>query len=399
MNSAKKIKVLRIIARLNIGGPAIHTILLTAGLDKHKFDALLVYGSLGPGEADMLYYASQKQIKPLFIPELKREISFIDDLKALVKIYKIILREKPDIIHTHTAKAGTLGRLAGIIYNLRFWSLRKARLFHTFHGHVFEGYFGRIKSRVFIIIERCLAVFTSKVITVSDTVAKELVRLGIAKESKIKVIPLGFELDELLNMHSVQSDILNIGIVGRLVSVKNHRLFIDAAAWVVNHYPLANEKIRFKIIGGGELKKDLEEYVLKLGLTEFIEFVGWRYNPLEIYRNLDVVVLTSLNEGTPVSLIEGMASEKAVVATEVGGIRDLLGKPRKDWLNRGTGFEILERGLVVKTKEVTDFSAALEFIIQQPDLRRDLGASGRRFVKDQFSRDRLIQDIETLYLA
>jgi glycosyltransferase involved in cell wall biosynthesis len=397
MNPAKKIKVLRIIARLNIGGPAIHTILLTEGLDKDKFVSLLVYGSLGEAEGDMLYYARKMHIDPLFIPELKRELNFSDDLKALIKIYKIILREKPDIIHTHTAKAGALGRLAGIIYNLQFWYSPKIKLFHTFHGHVFEGYFGKLKSSVFIIIERVLAAFTSKIITVSDAVAKELVDLGIAGASKIKVIPLGFELNTLLNMDLRKSDMLNIGIVGRLVSVKNHCLFIEAAARVIKNNP--GERIGFKIIGDGELKNDLKEYAAKLGLTESVDFLGWRYGPVEIYEDLDIVVLTSLNEGTPVSLIEAMASGRAVVATEVGGIRDLLGEPRKDWFNRVTGFEILERGLVVKTKEVTDFSAALEFIINQPDLRKDMGASGRRFVKEKFSKERLIQDIETLYLA
>ena len=161
----KKIKVLRIIARLNIGGPAIHTVLLTEGLNKDKFDSLLVCGTIAKDEGDMLYYARAKDVVPYVILKLRRELNPLNDLIAFLKIYKLIRRENPDIIHTHTAKAGTLGRLAGIFYNLL--AARRIKLIHTFHGHVFEGYFGRFKTRLFIFIERFLACFSSRIITVS----------------------------------------------------------------------------------------------------------------------------------------------------------------------------------------------------------------------------------------
>ena len=184
-------KILRIIARLNIGGPARNAVLLS---ENSNWETVLVCGEAAEGEGDMMYLAQQKGIKPIIVKELAREISWKDDWRAFWKIYKIICREKPDIIHTHTAKAGTLGRFAGILYG-------KAILMHTFHGHVFSGYFGKIKTLFFIWIERFLALFTDKIITVSENLKKELAEIfKIAPEDKISVIELGFELEDLLKL-------------------------------------------------------------------------------------------------------------------------------------------------------------------------------------------------------
>jgi glycosyltransferase involved in cell wall biosynthesis len=392
----KKIKILRIIARLNIGGPAMNTIILTEGLDKTKFESLLVCGSIGKDEGDMSYYAFQKNIKPIFIPELKRELNILSDLAAFKKIYNIIRTEEPDIVHTHTAKAGALGRFAGILYNcFKPFAHKRIKLIHTFHGHIFEGYFSKIQTKFFILIERFLAPFTSKIITVSESLKKELISLKISQETKIKVIPLGLELDRFLSLLPRDDNILNIGIVGRLVPIKNHCLFLEAAAKVIADNP--GIRLKFKIIGDGELRKDLEEYSYKLNIQEQVDFLGWQKDLVNIYSNLDVVALTSINEGTPVSLIEAMASGRVVVATDVGGVRDLLGGKVGTTVKPDVDFMVLERGVIVKSGDVNGFTEALVYLLDNSKLRKDMGIAGREYVRRNFGKERLIRDVEGLY--
>ena len=457
----KKIKVVRVIARLNIGGPAIHTILLTDGLNKDKFDSLLVCGTIAKDEGDMLYYARARNVVPYIIPELRRELNPLNDVIAFLKIYKLIRRENPDIIHTHTAKAGTLGRLAGIFYNLL--AARRIKLIHTFHGHVFEGYFGRFKTRLFIFIERLLAYFNSKIITVSSAVKEELVSLRISSEAKIEVIPLGLELDRFLELPLSRLPIqgtrdpdspdnagilssresgkgtrrcLNIGIVGRLVPIKNHRLFLESAAKVIRDNPALD--LKFKIIGDGELRAELKEFTQKLNLNSAVEFSGWQNDLSEVYSDLDIVCLTSINEGTPVSLIEAMASGKAVAATDAGGVKDLVGESlegpedergftpleascrrqpsdasgvlplmgftpleavEKSASNERplTGFSARKRGIMVRSGDADSFAGALSFLLRNEVIRKKMAAAGREFVREKFAKKRLIKDIESLY--
>jgi glycosyltransferase involved in cell wall biosynthesis len=392
----KKIKILRIIARLNIGGPAIHTILLTDGLDKNKFDSLLVSGNICENEGDMYYYAIEKNINPIFVSELNRKLNFFRDSISFVKIYKIIEKEKPDIIHTHTAKAGAIGRMAGIVYNF-FNPSRRIKLVHTFHGHIFEGYFGKIKTKIFILIEKFLAKFSAKIITVSEEVKKELVSLEISRENKIELIPLGFELEKFLRI-PIRNDnsIFNVGIVGRLVPIKNHRLFLDAAAKMIKDN--SDIKIRFKIIGDGELRQELQDYVRKLDIGFLVDFLGWQKDLARIYSDLDIVALTSINEGTPLSLIEAMASGRAVVATDVGGVRDLLGNEILTAEKQTKNFKILERGIIVPSQDSDAFSAALSYILENNSLRKDISLRARSFAKDKFTKERLLRDMESLYI-
>jgi glycosyltransferase involved in cell wall biosynthesis len=366
-----KFKVLRIIARLNIGGPAINAILLSAGLDKEKFETILVIGRSSPGEGEMSGLLAEKKVNPMMIKELGRDIRPWKDLVAFLRLLCLIKKERPQIIHTHTAKAGALGRLAG--------ALCGCKLVHTFHGHVLEGYFGRIKSRIFIWIERFLAMFADKIIVVSPRIKDELLRLKVAPENKIAVIPLGLELEGLLGLNSPESagEGLNIGIVGRLVPIKNHRMFLQAAA------EIKDERFRFFIIGDGELRQDLENYARELGLSGKVTFSGWQRDLLRLYRRLDLVVLTSLNEGTPVSIIEAMAAARPIIATDVGGVRDLLGDN--------------ERGILVKSGDSRGLSEAILKLVQKPSLRAQLGLRGREFVRGRFNKERLIRDIELLY--
>jgi len=368
-------KIVRIIARLNIGGPARNAVLLS-----DLGETVLVCGEVGEGEGDMMYLAREKGIEPIIVPELGRELSFLNDCRAFWKIYRIICRERPDIVHTHTAKAGTLGRLAAALYNLTHCLCKvgcvRCKVVHTFHGHVLHSYFGSTKTWFFIWAERISSLFTDKIVTVSDVLKKELSGIfRIAPEEKFSVVELGFELDELLKLPPKEaSDVINIGIVGRLVPVKNHKMLLRVAQKI---------KARFLIVGDGELRQELEDYVKALKIEDVVGFRGWVKDVADIYRDLDIVVLTSLNEGTPVSIIEAMAAAKPVVATRVGGVSDIV-QDRKS-------------GYLVRSGDEEDFEEKLSSLIRDREKRLRFGEYGRRLVKDRFSKDRLIKDTKELY--
>lgn len=319
-------KVVRIITRLNVGGPAIHTVLLTALLDPRQYRSVLVTGQEGPTEGSMRYLATERGVDLLVIPEVGREISWMDDLRALFKLIRLLRREKPDIVHTHTAKAGTLGRLAALVALFG----RKTALYHTFHGHVFHSYFSPLKTRLFIMIERFLGLFTHRLIAVSERTKQELVEYGIAPADKIAVIPLGLDLDrfarceqhrgELCRELGLPEGAILIGLVARLVPVKGVHHFLQAASRVLAEAP----GTYFLIVGDGELRAELEAQAAELGLGQRVLFLGFRQDLSRIYADLDIVALSSLNEGLPVSLIEAMSSARVVVSTAVGGVPNLI---------------------------------------------------------------------------
>ena len=246
----EKIRILRIIARLNIGGPAINAILLTDGLGKDRSNSRLIVGRIDKDEGDMSYLAQEKNIQPVVIPQLGRNINLFSDIAAFYKIYKQINEYRPDIVHTHTAKAGTLGRLSAALFNLTH--RKKIKTVHTFHGHVLSGYFSRVSTIFFIWVERILARFTDLIIVVSEGVKQDILSLGISDQAKIKVVHLGFELDKFLVIKPREANQeLNIGIVGRLVPIKNHEMFFDAARLFLNSIPNTPCSIQFFIIGDG----------------------------------------------------------------------------------------------------------------------------------------------------
>ena len=384
--AAATIKVMRVVTRLNIGGPAIHVILLSSSLnDEGSYNNILVTGSVSESEGDMVGLAKNKRIVPVVIPDLVREISFKKDIKAFCDLYRLMRKEKPCIVHTHMAKAGTLGRFAAILAGVPV-------KVHTFHGHVFDGYFDPVKAKIFILIEKFLALFTDKVILVSERVRADIVnRLKVVSNSKSVVIPLGLELDRFTACESekgsfrkrlgVSPDMLLVGIVGRLVPIKNHRMFLEAAAEMKNS-PLW-PRVKFVVVGDGEMRGNIEDYTEKLGLKDRLILTGWIEDLVPVYADLDVVALTSLNEGTPVSLIEAMASGRAVIATDVGGVRDLV----EDGVN----------GLLVKSGDTVSFSDRLTALLNNDKLRTELGARGRGFVIDRFSKERLARDVRLLY--
>jgi len=326
------------------------------------------------------------------------------DLKAFQRIFNRLLEEKPDIVHTHTAKAGSSARLAVLLYNLIYG--KKVRTVHTFHGHVFEGYFSRAKSLMFVWIERLLARLTDVIIAISKTQKKDLSqKFRIAPARKINTVELGFDLRPFLGSEGlkgqfrrkigVNDDTLLVGIVGRLVPIKNHMMFLKGAKLFLEQNPEVSAK--YVIVGDGELRDELEAYCQQLGLTSHVMFCGWIKNVPSVYADLDILALTSTNEGTPVSIIEAMASLVPVIATDAGGVHDLLGQP--DGVPSSDGFVVCERGILCRKNEASGFAKGLKHLMEVEIRKKQKRLTrARSFVRGRFSEERLIRDIESLYL-
>jgi len=380
---SEKVQVLRVIARLNIGGPAFHTVLLTKLLSPKRFSSVLVTGQVSPSEGDMQYLAEEKGVSPHIIPELGREIRWRDDLIALWKLYRFMCTLRPAIVHTHTAKAGMLGRVAAKL-------ARVPIIVHTFHGHVFHGYFGRRKTLFFLWIEQILGKLTDAVITVSPKQREEILSYRIGRPDKVRAISLGLELQKFVNCRdqrgklrqelNIDSDIPLIGIVARLVPIKGHRYFLEAAKLIIEKHPNA----QFVVVGDGKLRNDLERYTDTLEIRSHVHFLGWRRDLPEIYADLDIVVLSSLNEGSPVALIEAMAASKPVVAPQVGGVIDLV-------LHEKTGILVPPKGSYALAQGI------LRVIALPVHDRIVMGETGRARVYPKYNITTLVKNIETLY--
>ena len=402
-------KVARIIARLNVGGPAKHVVWLTAGLNE-GFDTVLVAGSVPEGEEDMSYFAEYAGVSPMYFPEMSREIS-LKDAVTVWKLFKFFRQWRPDIVHTHTAKAGTVGRTAGFLYRwLTLGTLvgkpRQCKFVHTYHGHVFHSYYGRRRTQLFLLIERLLArLVTDRLIVVSKQQSVEIGEtFRVGRPGQIKVIPLGLDLDVFANHASrrarfrqefcIPDDAILIGIVGRLTEIKNHEMFLNVVARLKAVDPACRRRgaVRFIVIGDGGLRQTLESQKQALGLDADVIFVGSRTDPEYFYPALDVVALTSRNEGTPLTLIEAMANARPVVATSVGGVVDLLG----DVIEDGP-YKVCKRGISVPPGDEEAFVAALSRIIRDRSLRHEMGSRGLEFVEVNYSKERLFEDIKGLY--
>ena len=396
----RKIKIVQIMARLNIGGAAIQAILLAQGLDPNQFQSVLVTGKVSASEGDMIYLADTYGVKPIIISNLQRDIGILNDVKAFLCVLRILNREKPDIVHTHTAKAGTIGRIATFIHNLV--NRDRIRVVHTFHGHVFHGYFSRIMSTMVILTERILAKITDIIIATSESQKKELVcNYRIAQASKVRVVKLGVDLEPFLLSTQEKTSIakkitcpaLKIGIIGRLVPIKNHKMFLDSAKIFLEQNP--SIKAAFIIIGDGELKQELIDYCHRLGLSDHVQFCGWKKEFSEIYTNLDIVALTSNNEGTAIALIEAMACSVPVIATNVGGVRDLLGNSQLEFIS--DGFKIFKRGILCRENDAKGFAKGMEYLVKNKRLSKDIANVAQSFVIEHYSKDRLLRDMESFY--
>jgi len=383
----RKIKILRIIARLNIGGPAIQATLLTRAFNNDEFESKLICGEISRGEGDMGYIAERYGVNPTYLPQLGRNISPLRDVAALWGIFKHIRKFKPDIVHTHTAKAGTLGRIAAVLANIPV-------KVHTFHGNIFQGYFNGRTTRFFLFIEKILARFTNTIIAISPGQKREIVeKYQITDSGRCRVIRLGFDLENFLNLEhkkkghfrekfNFRNDDILVGIIGRLTSVKNHKMFIDAAGYLLNHAePDLAERIKFVIVGDGELKGEIALYARFKGLAGKVFFSGWEKHIDEVYADMDIIALTSINEGTPVSLIEAMASSRPVIATDVGGVKDVLG----------------EIGILVDPGDYKDMAEKMLELASSPEQRKKLGGLGRNVVKDIYSKERFTSELGRLY--
>ncbi|HEV2905069.1 MAG TPA: glycosyltransferase family 4 protein [Pyrinomonadaceae bacterium] len=401
-------KILRIIARLNVGGPARHVVWLTDGLRAKGYDTMLVTGVVPPGEDDMTYFARSAGVIPHVIPQMSREISLRDAL-ASWKIFRLMLRERPDLVHTHTAKAGTVGRVAGLLYRwltpaALIGKPRACRFVHTYHGHVFHSYYGPAKTKLFLTIERALArLVTDRIIVVSEQQRREInEQFRVGRPEQFVVIPLGLDLSVFENWQlrrsvlrtelSIDDNALLIGIVGRLTEIKNHDFFLRVAK-KLKESDLSRHSLRFLIIGDGKMRPQLEAAAEKFEISDDVIFLGTRNDPENFYPALDVVALTSHNEGTPLTLIEAMACARPVIATAVGGVVDLLGARLTD----GDGYTLCERGLSVESGDVEGFAEGLNRLVRDDGLRKELGRRGGEFVVRNYAKERLIDDISNLY--
>ena len=413
-------KVVRIIARLNVGGPARHVVWLTTGLASAGYESVLVAGVVPPGEDDMSYFATEHGVEPLIIPQMSREIS-VKDALTIWKLYRLFVRERPGIVHTHTAKAGTVGRIAGFCYR---WLTpatllgrpRRCRFVHTYHGHIFHSYYGSLKTRLFLMIEKALArLVTDRIVVISPQQFREIhEEFGVGRARQFKIIPLGLDTNVFVGwegrrhllreeLGASERDVL-VGIVGRLTEVKNHALFLQAAARFKETFGAqgAARRVRFVVIGDGHLREKLEAQARALGLADEIKFLGTRNDPENFYPALDVVALTSLNEGTPLTLIEAMANARPLIATKVGGVIDLLREKSCDLFSWGTeeddsDFEIYDHGIGVRPNDAEAFCKGLAHLVAAEDLRQAMGERGRRFVEQSYSKERLLKNVAKLY--
>ena len=303
-------KVLRIITRMNIGGPAIHVANLARHMD--NYETLLVHGATSEDEGGYMSW-DREGIKHIKLHKLGREILW-QDFEVIDQLKKVIADFKPDIIHTHTAKAGFVGRTAG--------KNSGAKLVHTFHGNVFKGYFGHAKTFVFKQLEKRVASFTDKIIVLNNQQKREIQNVLDVPDSKMEVIPLGFDLKRLATGDKNKTGKVKlIGIIGRLTDIKNHKMLIDA----VRKIPMRQRQyFRFYVVGDGELKSKLIEYARYRHVWENFLFTGWQLDMAKMYQKLDAVVLTSKNEGTPVTLIEALYMGIPIIATNVGGVKETI---------------------------------------------------------------------------
>jgi glycosyltransferase involved in cell wall biosynthesis len=402
----RKIRVVSVIDRLVVGGPTKHIVWVIAGLDPRQFDATMITGTPADAEGDMSYYAHRAGIRPIVLKQMSREPN-LRDIIVIAKLLGLFWKIKPDIIDTQKSKAGAVGRVAAYFYKWLTPSAillrpRQCYVVHTYHGHVFHSYYGKAKTRLILAIERALArVCTDRIITISNQQRREISeRFNVGLPEQFRVIPLGIDCEEaevcesrFREEYGIGADEFVIGIVGRLCDVKNHEMFLESAARLIRRKNAGRPRLRFAVIGDGHLRERLERRAKKLGLADEVVFTGFRTDVASLYKELDLLVLTSLNEGTPLTLIEAMCAGRAVISTEVGGVTDIMG----EWRQKHGELSVWDHGLTVPSRNVGALVSAIEYLIERPELRFEMGKRGRIFVRQCLSRDRLILEIESLY--
>ena len=387
-------KILRIANRFNLGGPTYNVAYLTKYISP-EFETLLVGGEKDDSEEGSEHILEDLGIKPVIISEMKREIDVKEDRVAYLKLKSIIKKFKPDIVHTHASKAGTLGRLAAFSTNVPV-------VVHTFHGHVFHSYFGKLKTEFYKNVERYLALRSSKIIAISEKQKEELALIHkICSSKKIEVIPLGFDLNKFnenkeenrkkfRTKYKVAEDEIVISIIGRIVPVKNHELFLKA---IKNAKDRTSKKIRAFVVGDGEDRQKTENFAIGVGLDiadwsqaekiATVTFTSWIKNVELVTAGSDIIAMTSLNEGTPVSLIEAQAAGKPIVSTNVGGIENIT-------IPNVTA-------LLSERDDLNKLSENLLSLVEDDTLRNSISKNGWEHVKQKYHYTRLTKDMENLY--
>lgn len=378
------VRVVRIQSRLTTGGPARQTLFLSDALRAHGFSTLLVTGRCEPMERDLFSEARAQGVRCVRIGVMHRGIHPFHDLAAVFRLWRLLRRERPHLVHTHTAKAGMLGRIAARLAGVPI-------VVHTFHGHVFDGYFPRILSRAVVLVERVLARLADRLIVLSPRLRDAVVdRYRIAPASRVTMLPLGLDLHALGEWPLPRgwlrreagwgTDDRVVGIVGRLAPIKDHALFLESAARLARRAPELHP--RFAVIGGGSMAPALEARARELGLGGHVHFFGWRDDLRRVFGDLDLLALTSRNEGTPVAVLEAMAAGVPIAATCVGGVPDLLEDRRS--------------ARMTPPGDPAAFAEAMESLLRQPpdEMAR---AEARRFALAGYSQDSLLANIVTLY--
>ena len=379
-------RVMRVIARLNMGGPALHVSYLAAGLEQRGYATTLVSGTLARGESSMAFVADRLGVRVVPLPELGREISPLRDVVAAWKLSRLVRDERPHILHTHTAKAGTIGRLAALLSG----SARPPIVVHTFHGHILSGYFDPVRASMFRLLERGLAHVATALVAVSPEVRDELVRFGVAPSSKFVVIRLGIELEKRVHAEpglreesrrqlGVTPDRFFVGWVGRMTGVKR---VDDVLVGFARLRELGVDAV-LGLIGDGPDREGIERRAGELGIIRHCLFLGYQEEVAPFYAAFDTVVLPSANEGTPVSVIESLAAGRPVVATRVGGVPDVVQE----------GVD----GFLVETGDTEALAQQLAVLARDPGLRTRMGEAGRERILRRYAVDRLIDDIDLLY--
>jgi glycosyltransferase involved in cell wall biosynthesis len=381
------IRLLRVIGRLNVGGPAIQAITLSKRMEALGYETTLVRGTEGPHEGSMDYLAERLSVAPVRLRSLRRELG-PHDLAAMAKLTTMLRSSRPDVMHTHAAKAGALGRLAAVLSGRRAPRV----VVHTFHGHVLSGYFSRPVATAFTTVERTLARRASMLVAVSHEVRDDLVRLRIAPASKITVVRLGFDLApfdvpperrralaaEFRRSAGIPLDAQVVTLVARLVPIKRVDRYLQIARKLQRR-----SDAYFLIVGDGELASSLQSSEDARALGPRLVWAGLRRDMPAVMAGSDVAVLTSDNEGTPVSLIEAQAAGVPVVSTKVGGVPSAV----RDG----------ETGLLAERRDVDGFAESVGTLLRDRELATELGAAGRRHVLTSFSLDRLVSDLDRLY--
>ena len=369
------IRVMRVIARMNVGGPAVQVSGLMRGFDTTVFDQRLYTGFCDADEADYLETVAT-DVQAIRIEGFGRRVSLGGDIKAFISLIREIRSFKPHVIHTHTAKAGFLGRIASIV------SLRPSIRVHTFHGHLLNGYFGALKRRLVIIAEKVLAIFTHELLAVGDKVRQDLLAVGIGNSKKFGLMPPGLEIGELPNKKESQeffglsATTLQCGFIGRVTQIKRPDRFLD----VVSEIKSRGVAIEFFMAGDGELLEICRERITGEDLP--VKILGWQSDIEKVLAVADIVVLTSDNEGTPLSLIQAGMAGLPVVTTKVGSVPEIV-------LDGVTG--------IITSLDVQKISDALEKLANSSEIRAQMGVTAQQFTLANFGVERLVHDHEELY--